>query len=747
MSNDVKVKISVVDYVTSEVKKINNGLNNFADGIGKTIKNFKGVGLVAGAATTAFWATAKAISSCTDAARQDALEQNKLTAALGYTSSALLGQSVALSQQYKLTSGEIVQTQRLTANYFDNEVAIAKITPAIMAMSIATGQSSETIAQQLATTIKTGKGMKQYGIDLKDCTTEEERLEKVTKFVNERFAEQAKAATELRSPVDKLSKGIEEAKGNLGSFFLELEQHPVVNAVFEYLDKKIENFNKKYSTLGSENLSVEDKKYYKNVLEDIKVVKQTIKDLEYIQGQGSINGVWDDATQKQIDETTEKLNRLTLEKERLERLSTIVDPQRDYKKEYYDNFVKPQEDATKKIEAELEKIKDKNLGKFEKERKQTEAHFKELLELAKANSIDTTKIEQLKNSELARIKSEETKFKEEENKKQIEDVRKTAEEIQNIIKKNNENRSLIEDLLLTDSQLATKNKKKSISNKYQAGIDAALALGDTGMAERLSITKGQAIVQVDNDEYNSKLNKFDDSYFESIQNKTIEGFAKEREALEAHFAEMELMYSGNVERIAEINKEKSDATKNLDNIEKKVLKENMLGHVRTTVDSLQKLTENNKKFSALNKTIAIASVTYDTIKTAAQVYKDVSAFVGKINPILGIAAGAAAAGIVGAAGAARVTQIANTKSYASGLRSSQGEYAQVHKDEMIYLPRGAEVINKRETNNIVNKNDGITITMNFQDRTSETFKVLSSDIRNGKMDNFVRELTRRAQKV
>lgn len=756
MSNDVKVNFKVIDQVTSEVKKINNSLNGFTDNITKSLKNFRGVASVTAVGVGAFYGLARAIDTCVKAAKEDELAQNRLNAALGYTSISLNLQTKALSDQHKMTQGEIVNIQQITARYFKNAEAIEKLTPAIINMSAVTGESTDKIAEQLASAIKTGKGLKQYGINLKDTATEQERIFKLTSEVNKIFGAQAEVTENLKGPMHEINTQIQELQGNIGSLLLVAKDIPFVSDAMTLVIDTLKGWNDIAFKKQQEELQKEIKKSSDAIISHRRDLDNLQETLKRFQG--------DEKIAIQIGTTFKLLNKAEVEKqiEETQKLLGIESNKYSGKKGLTNNGELSEDalKAQKKIEEDINKFKINAISdRLDKEKAQTIAHFKELTELATEQGLSTKTIEETLASELKRIEEEKTKFIEEQNQKQLEEAKKTSEErvrlITDEINKEKEYKNIIEDLYLTKTQLEDKAKKKEISDKYNKGIDAAYSSGKTFLGNILQNTRDQRlsdvdsarkekskyIVNVDENKYEQELNKFNESY--GTNTDTVKSrFEQERIAAQEHFNEMINLYGTTSEKQKQIELQRTNALKLIDNEEKKVRKQNASDFLKNQLGTLQMLTEGNKKFSAINKTIAIASVTYDTVIAAMAAYKSAV----KLGGVLGIVAGVAAAALVTANGLMQVSKIVNTKAYASGIRNTRDEFAQVHKDEIIHLPRGSEVINKRESVELI-KEQQLVVNMFFEDRTSETYKIMQKDIKSGKIDQLVREITKRQQKV
>jgi hypothetical protein len=210
----------------------------YLEGKEKVLSGLKDIGAAVGSA----FAVEKIFEfarATREAAKEDELAQNRLNAAIGGVSAALNIQAQNLSKQYVMQQGEIVRTQQIISLHIQNKDAIQKLTPAILNMALATGQSAESIADQLTSAIQTGRGLRGYGITIKECTTEQERIESITRQVNARFGEQAKASVECKDPLDKLTISMGEFMGQVGNF----SKLPIVADALNMLTEAFGAFN------------------------------------------------------------------------------------------------------------------------------------------------------------------------------------------------------------------------------------------------------------------------------------------------------------------------------------------------------------------------------------------------------------------------------------------------------------------------------------------------------------------------
>lgn len=309
---------SLIDDISPKLDNINKKLDDTDKKVESTgnsgTKSFNSMGGSLGSlATKATGAIAVislltvGIKKCTDAAREDELAQNKLNAALGYTSIALGIQTKALAEQHKMTQGEIVNVQQITAQYFKSAAAIELLTPAIVNMATATGQSTESIAEQLGAAIKSGRGLRQYGLDLKDCKTEAERLEKISRDVNDRFGAQATAVENLNSPLKDITTQLSEAAGNVGKFFLAFEKTPIVKSALDMVLNTLKGFNSFLDPKSTVEPEIVQLKRLEEELIKLEEIKKKGGDVAFLDGT-TFKKIED--LPKTIEETKKKIEEL-----------------------------------------------------------------------------------------------------------------------------------------------------------------------------------------------------------------------------------------------------------------------------------------------------------------------------------------------------------------------------------------------------------------------------------------------------
>lgn len=309
---------SLIDDISPKLDNINKKLDDTDKKVESTgdsgTKSFNSMGGSLGSlATKATGAIAVislltvGIKKCADAAREDELAQNKLNAALGYTSIALGIQTKALAEQHKMTQGEIVNVQQITAQYFKSAAAIELLTPAIINMATATDQSTESIAEQLGAAIKTGRGLRQYGLDLKDCKTEAERLEKISRDVNDRFGAQATAVENLNSPLKDITTQLSEAAGNVGKFFLAFEKTPIVKSALDMVLNTLKGFNSFLDPKSTVEPEIVQLKRLEEELIKLEEIKKKGGDVAFLDGT-TFKKIED--LPKTIEETKKKIEEL-----------------------------------------------------------------------------------------------------------------------------------------------------------------------------------------------------------------------------------------------------------------------------------------------------------------------------------------------------------------------------------------------------------------------------------------------------
>ena len=161
--------------------------------------------------TFALGGSIAAVSKLISAYAEQELAEKKLSAALGFTSQALLTQASALQQQTAFGDEAIIGVQALIAAFTKDEDKIKELTKATLDLSAAKGMDLTAAADLVSKSFGSAtNALSRYGITVEGAVGSTERLEMLTGNVAELFGGQAVAQA------DTLSGSIDQMKNAIG---------------------------------------------------------------------------------------------------------------------------------------------------------------------------------------------------------------------------------------------------------------------------------------------------------------------------------------------------------------------------------------------------------------------------------------------------------------------------------------------------------------------------------------------------
>ena len=159
----------------------------------------------------AFGGTLAVVGKLVNAYKEQELAERKLSAALGFTSSALLDQASALQQTTAFGDEAIIGVQALIGMFTKDEEQIKLLTQATLDLSAAKGMDLTAAADLVSKSFGSStNALSRYGITVEGAVGSTERLEMLTGNVANLFGGQAVAQA------DTLSGSIDQMKNALG---------------------------------------------------------------------------------------------------------------------------------------------------------------------------------------------------------------------------------------------------------------------------------------------------------------------------------------------------------------------------------------------------------------------------------------------------------------------------------------------------------------------------------------------------
>lgn len=422
---DIEIGLKLKNELSDQIKKAENDVKKSADNMAKSMSSAKNnvdilnksVSLLGNAAKGlaglfALQKIAGFLNDARDASKEDALAYSQLTAAIGGVNVGLDIQSRNLSDLYNVQVGDIVNVQKQISEHTKDASIIKELTPAVINMAKATGMSTEAAAQQLSTVIKSGRGIKEYGISVKGLNTEQERADALVRQVNERFSDQAMAEVNNKDALDKLIVSFGEFQGNIGNF----ADLPAVKFFLDFLNKGVKGLNDMATASGNMK-TTEDLNNRSKLLQDQIKLQKDIAQLkerqaEYDKNKNNQYLIAQDYTQdiitkekellsvkKELGITTKIINKLNEidpeeEKKKAEAAQKALQQDKKLSEQFLANVKKRSEDSAKE-----------HWDNLQLEKKQTEdAYNTQLTSVSNYISSKLTLIDQSNNAELIKTK-------------------------------------------------------------------------------------------------------------------------------------------------------------------------------------------------------------------------------------------------------------------------------------------------------------------------------------------------------
>ena len=239
-------------YFSAETMKQSASIDNAkksATGAQGAFSNLGKAAMAAGAGFVALEAAKKVTAFLTSAyeeAKKADVAQQKLSAALGFTSAALKEQAEALKFKSRYDDDDITAMQARLAPYAKSESAIKAMTPAILDMAEATGQDLGSAAVQVAKAFADDAGeLGRYKIKIDGAAGSQARMASITAGLTEKFGGQAKAAHDAAGGAGDLQKSIGDTVKSIGYYVAPIVDFwvPKIASVFDAVRKGMEWIN------------------------------------------------------------------------------------------------------------------------------------------------------------------------------------------------------------------------------------------------------------------------------------------------------------------------------------------------------------------------------------------------------------------------------------------------------------------------------------------------------------------------
>lgn len=618
-----KVEVELVDNVSSRARKVENSINNFAD---STTKKMKNMAIGVGAAIASTFAVSKItafMNESVEAYKESEQAEQKLTAAIGYRSQALIDNASAMQKVSLYDDEAVLGAQANIGMFIKEEETIKKVTKAAMNLATAKNMSLVSAADLVTKSIASStNAMGRYGIQIEGVAGSTERAESAVNAIEKAFGGMSEAmANTDAGKIIQMQNAIGDTKEIIGKELLplQLEWNKLALDLAEMYTGPIAEGLKTLSYIlgGDEKVKSREK--------ELKIIGQEIRELT------KLKKVQDDI--------------ITLQTHR---------KNQGY---WYDEEALIQ--AKNNSETILEQIKDLNNASN------------------KASGLIKTPI------------------------------------IKTPVIKNTDIVSNSGDTLQKENALSEINLNSPMKKYFEE-------------LEKYKQEKKEAISRIESEIFTGNLSS--------------DQFEAERIQIKAHYNEL-----------YELAEKYGQDTTLLKNQENKKLESINKMKVQSEIDtykdihnvmsnSLLDTIGQNKKFIGLYKTLTISQIIADTASASMAAYSSIMS--NKLIPFpLNQIAAVGLSGTIAMAGAANISRVASIKQLASGddFISKSGFYTVGEKGrEQVWLNRGSQVVNNRETSYNESNSQSTTNVYNIYDQSGNITNTFTRQIRNGQAKEFDR---------
>jgi hypothetical protein len=646
---EVKVNFKVVDGASKEFKNIENSTNNFSRSFTASLKSIGAavVGAFAVSKITAF------MNESVEAYKEAEQAEQKLTAALGFRSEALIKNSTLMQQNSLYGDEAVLGAQAMIGAFIKEEDQIKRLTQASMDLATAKGMDLTSAADLLTKSITSGtNALKRYGIDMEGAAGSTERVNSAVTNVEKAFSGMAKAMSETDTgKIIQIQNAIGDIKETLGKEILpfQLEWNKLLLLGAQGAAGLLEGYTKA-ATIAGRLMAT------KNL--------ETTRVFNTIDESNKLN-------------TTDKIEYLT----------------------------KYMQDKVKEIQAE---------------RKIQEAIEKDSGIKVKKNDYLDTLIYQ-KNLYLAEITKSQKELEVIQNPNQYDEAAQAA-----VLEKQSKVSKLLNEMQINQMEDSQEKQIALINLRYDREKEKYIELNaKKEQLDELEILRKNEIADVSkvkgvwSPENDALSNNFSSSPYDLqkpedfVATNTAEEIAAE---------------------IVRIEREKNAELKRLDDVRK----QQVMNNANVFLSALGSIAAGNKKMIAMQKTIAIASIIFDTYSSASKAASQAIRQIGEKNVFAGVlAAGSVVASVIAAG--LNIANVVKGTGYASGVNYSGegmvrvGEYG----PENVYLGRGSQVVNSIETRNSTSS------TSNYHFHFPNEQTITKAEVNSGKMDGILREMKRK----
>ena len=646
---EVKVNFKVVDGASKEFKNIENSTNNFSRSFTASLKSIGAavVGAFAVSKITAF------MNESVEAYKEAEQAEQKLTAALGFRSEALIKNSTLMQQNSLYGDEAVLGAQAMIGAFIKEEDQIKRLTQASMDLATAKGMDLTSAADLLTKSITSGtNALKRYGIDMEGAAGSTERVNSAVTNVEKAFSGMAKAMSETDTgKIIQIQNAIGDIKETLGKEILpfQLEWNKLLLLGAQGAAGLLEGYTKA-ATIAGRLMAT------KNL--------ETTRVFNTIDESNKLN-------------TTDKIEYLT----------------------------KYMQDKVKEIQAE---------------RKIQEAIEKDSGIKVKKNDYLDTLIYQ-KNLYLAEITKSQKELEVIQNPNQYDEAAQAA-----VLEKQSKVSKLLNEMQINQMEDSQEKQIALINLRYDREKEKCIELNaKKEQLDELEILRKNEIADVSkvkgvwSPENDALSNNFSSSPYDLqkpedfVATNTAEEIAAE---------------------IVRIEREKNAELKRLDDVRK----QQVMNNANVFLSALGSIAAGNKKMIAMQKTIAIASIIFDTYSSASKAASQAIRQIGEKNVFAGVLAAGSVVASVLAAGL-NIANVVKGTGYASGVNYSGegmvrvGEYG----PENVYLGRGSQVVNSIETRNSTSS------TSNYHFHFPNEQTITKAEVNSGKMDGILREMKRK----